>query len=171
MATALELIMENLKKELIDLLVENARYTASELASIVGVEKNAVEKAMKELEDDGVIVKYAAILNTEVMTATKVQALIEVKVAPQKLNGFDSYAEEIYNFSEVKSLYLMSGGFDLAVFVEGNTLTDISKFISEKLSVIDGITSVQTHFILKKYKIEGQVTKLPEESKRQIIQA
>ncbi len=163
--------MENLKKELIDLLVENARYTASELAAIVSKDQKVVEKAIKELEDDGVIVKYSAILNTEAMDNTKVQALIEVKVAPQKLNGFDSYAEEIYNFTEVQSLYLMSGGFDLAVFVEGNTLSDISKFIAEKLSVIDGITSVQTHFILKKYKIEGQVTRREEESKRQIIQA
>ncbi len=163
--------MENLKKELIDLLVENARYTASELAAIVSKDQKAVEKAIKELEDEGVIVKYSAILNTEAMDNTKVQALIEVKVAPQKLNGFDSYAEEIYNFTEVQSLYLMSGGFDLAVFVEGNTLSDISKFIAEKLSVIDGITSVQTHFILKKYKIEGQVTRREEESKRQIIQA
>ncbi len=163
--------MESLKKQLIDLLVENARYTIKELSAIVGEKENVVEKAVKELENDGVIVKYSAILNTEAMTSTKVQALIEVKVAPQKLNGFDSYAEEIYNFSEVQSLYLMSGGFDLAVFVEGNTLSDISKFIAEKLSVIDGITSVQTHFILKKYKIEGQVTRRPEESKRQIIQA
>ncbi len=163
--------MKNLKKELIDLLVENARYTVKELSAIVGVDENCVTKAIKELEDDGVIVKYSAIVNTEAMDNTKVQALIEVKVAPQKLNGFDSYAEEIYNFSEVQSLYLMSGGFDLAVFVEGNTLGDISKFIAEKLSVIDGITSVQTHFILKKYKIEGQVARRTEESKRQIIQA
>ncbi len=163
--------MENLKKELIDLLVENARYTIKELSAIVGKDELAVETAVKELESDGVIVKYSAILNTEAMNSTKVQALIEVKVAPQKLNGFDSYAEEIYNFAEVQSLYLMSGGFDLAVFVEGNTLADISKFIAEKLSVIDGITSVQTHFILKKYKIEGQVTRRPEESKRQIIGA
>ncbi len=163
--------MKDLKKQLIDLLVENARYTVKELSAITQKEERAVVDAIKELENDGVIVKYSAIVNTEVMDSTKVQALIEVKVAPQKLNGFDSYAEEIYNFAEVQSLYLMSGGFDLAVFVEGNTLGDISKFIAEKLSVIDGITSVQTHFILKKYKIEGQVTRPSEESKRQIIQA
>ncbi len=163
--------MENLKKQLINLLVENARYTVKQLSAIVGKDESVVSSAIKELEDDGVIVKYSAIVNTEAMNSTKVQALIEVKVAPQKLNGFDSYAEEIYNFAEVQSLYLMSGGFDLAVFVEGDTLGDISKFIAEKLSVIDGITSVQTHFILKKYKIEGQVTRRVEESKRQIIQA
>ncbi len=163
--------MKNLKKELISLLVENARYTAKELSAILSADESAVEKAITELESEGIIVKYSAIVNTEAMDNTKVQALIEVKVAPQKLNGFDSYAEEIYNFSEVQSLYLMSGGFDLAVFVEGNTLGDVSKFIAEKLSVIEGITSVQTHFILKKYKIEGQVTRRQEESKRQIIHA
>jgi DNA-binding Lrp family transcriptional regulator len=163
--------MENLKKQLIDLLVENAKYNVSELAAIVGESENVVGQAIEELESSGVIVKYAAILNTEVMANTTVQALIEVKVAPQKLKGFDSYAEEIYNFDEVKSLYLMSGGFDLAVFVEGKTITDIAKFIAEKLSVIDGIVSVATHFILKKYKIEGQVTQVQEESKRQLIQA
>lgn len=163
--------MENLKKALIDLLVEDARYTTKELSAMLDKDEQSVSNAIKELEKDGVIVKYSAIVNTEAMDSTKVQALIEVKVAPQKLNGFDSYAEEIYNFAEVKSLYLMSGGFDLAVFVEGNTLADISKFIAEKLSVIDGITSVQTHFILKKYKIEGQVAHRSEENKRQIIQA
>lgn len=162
--------MEKLKSKLINLLVENARYSDKELAAIVGVDEQTVKTAVKELEKDGVIVKYAAIINTEVLAETKVQALIEVKVEPQKLKGFDSYAEEIYNFSEVQSLYLMSGGFDLAVFVEGNSITDIARFVSEKLSVI-GITSVQTHFILKKYKIEGQVARVQEESKRQIIQA
>ncbi len=162
--------MEKLKSKLIDLLVENARYSDKELAAIVGADEQTVKTAIKELEKDGVIVKYAAIINTEVLAETKVQALIEVKVEPQKLKGFDSYAEEIYNFSEVQSLYLMSGGFDLAVFVEGNSITDIARFVSEKLSVI-GITSVQTHFILKKYKIEGQVARVQEESRRQIIQA
>ena len=163
--------MENLKKLVIDLLVEDARYTTKELSAMLNADEESVAMAVKELEKDGIIVKYSAIINTEAMNSAKVQALIEVKVAPQKLNGFDSYAEEIYHFSEVKSLYLMSGGFDLAVFVEGNSLADISKFIAEKLSVIDGITSVQTHFILKKYKIEGQVACLKDENKRQIIQA
>jgi DNA-binding Lrp family transcriptional regulator len=166
----MERIMENLKKELIELLSENAKYTQKELAAITGATEDKVSIAVKELEQDGVIVKYAAIINTEAIS-NKAQALIEVKVAPQKLNGFDSYAEQIYSFPEVTSLYLMSGVFDLAVFVEGDGIIDIAKFISEKLSVIDGITSVQTHFILKKYKIEGQVTKPKDEHRRQIIQA
>ena len=165
--------MNELKNQLLKLLGENARYTNTQLAVMTGTDVAEVEKAINELETDGIIVKYSAIINTEALSADKksVQALIEVKVAPQKLKGFDSYAEEIYNFEEVKSLYLMSGGFDLAIFVEGADITDVAKFVSEKLSVIDGIVSVQTHFILKKYKIEGHVTKPSEECRRQIIQA
>ena len=163
--------MEKLKEDLLKLLCENAKYTNEQMATMLGAKEEAVAAAVKELEKSGVIVKYSAILDTEALAENSVQALIEVKVAPQKLNGFDSYAEEIYNFPEVKSLYLMSGGFDLTVFVEGKTLTDIAKFVAEKLSVIDGITSVATHFILKKYKIEGCVTNKKEEIKRQIIQA
>ena len=141
-----------------------------QLAAITGADEAAVRTAIKELQVDGVIVKFATIINTEKLKQKRVQAMIEVKVAPQKLKGFDQYAEDLYNFSEVTSLYLMSGGFDLAVFVEGASIVDIATFVSEKLSIIDGITSVQTHFILKKYKIEGQVTKAQEE-RRQIIQA
>ena len=165
--------MINLKSQLVELLSENARYTNSQLSLMTGVSEEEVEKAVFELEKQGVIAKYSAIINTEAMEEAdrKVQALIEVKVAPQKLKGFDSYAEEIYTFKEVQSLYLMSGGFDLAVFVEGKNITDIAKFVSEKLSIIDGIASVQTHFILKKYKIEGHVTQNNKEHQRQIIQA
>lgn len=164
--------MSTLQNEVIKLLTENARYTSEQMANVLGVTASEIEDIVAELEKDGVIVKYSAIINSEAIEDEKVvEALIEVKVAPQKLKGFDSYAEEIYSFKEVKSLYLMSGGFDLAVFVEGKNLGDVASFVSEKLSVIDGIASVQTHFILKKYKIEGQVTSASEESKRQIIGA
>lgn len=163
--------MNDLQSKLIKLLEENAKYDVAQLAVMTGATEEQIIKNVKQLEDDGVIVKYSAIINTEALKENKkVNALIEVKVAPQKLKGFDSYAEEIYSFKEVKSLYLMSGVFDLAVFVEGNSISDIATFVSEKLSVIEGITSVQTHFILKRYKIEGHVTKATEE-KRQIIQA
>lgn len=163
--------MEKIKTELIKLLTDNARYSFKQLANMTGASEKEVEIAVKELESDGVIVKYAAIINDTLLPEGQVQALIEVKVAPQKLKGFDSCAEEIYSFPEVKSLYLMSGGFDLAVFVEGRSLTDLAKFVAEKLSVLDGITGVQTHFILKKYKIEGQLTEKESGSERQVIQA
>ncbi len=165
--------MLQLKNKLIELLSENARYSYAQLAAITGASEQEVENAVLSLEKEGVIVKYSAIINNEATEefGAKVQALIEVKVAPQKLKGFDSCAEELYNFKEVQSLYLMSGAFDLAIFIEGDKITDIAKFVSEKLSVIDGITSVQTHFILKKYKIEGHVTKKDAMPQRQMVQA
>ena len=162
--------MENIKKQVIELLTENARCTYSQMAKIVGAEEKIIEKAVKELEKDGVIVKYSAIINEQAMSQDIVQALIEVKVALQK-KAFDNYAEEISNFSEVKSLYLMSGGFDLAVFVEGKSIIDVARFVSEKLSKIEGVESVQTQFVLKRFKIEGQKTRSNEEGERQIIQA
>lgn len=163
--------MNKLKSSLIELLNENARYSNSQIAAMLGEKEDVVAKAIKELEDDGVILKYSAVINNEAINPEKVQALIEVKVAPQKLNGFDAYARVIYSFPEVQSLYLMSGGFDLAVFVEGKNLTDLARFVAEKLSVIDGIVGVQTHFILKKYKVEGQITDKDDGLVRQIIQA
>ena len=163
--------MEELKIKIVNLLVENAKYTAKDISAMLDADIEKVDSLIKELEDEGVIVKYSAIIDTEAIPQKAVEALIEVKVAPQKLKGFDSYAEELYNFDEVVSLYLMSGGFDLAVFVAGKDLADIANFVAQKLSVIDGIVGVQTHFILKKYKIEGQVTKKGTSPKRQIIQA
>lgn len=163
--------MTELSNRVLKLLGENARYSFAEMADILGEKESAIKKAVEELESSKTIVKYAAILNTEVLQEKNVQALIEVKVAPQKLKGFESCAEQIYKFSEVQSLYLMSGGFDLAVFVEGKDIGAISAFVAERLSVIDGIVGVATHFILKKYKIEGQITRPEEGNKREIIQA
>ena len=163
--------MSKLAEKVLGLLCENARYSFAEMADILGAAESDVKNAVEELENSKTVVKYAAILNTDVMAEKKVQALIEVKVAPQKLKGFESCAEEICNFAEVKSLYLMSGGFDLAVFVEGEDIGAIAKFVAERLSVLDGIVGVATHFILKKYKIEGQITRPDETNKREIIQA
>ena len=113
--------------------------------------------AIEGLEARGVIVKYTAIVNGERLSDETVQALIEVKVTPQKTNGFDAIAEEIYRFEEVKSCYLMSGGYDLAVFIEGKSLRDVARFVTERLSTLDDVLSTATHFILKKYKIEGTI--------------
>lgn len=151
--------MDKLANALIKLLQENARYDIATLAVLTDSTEKEVSKKIAELEDKGVIVKYSAILNTEALEENSVEALIEVKVVPQKLKGFDAFADELSTFNEVKSLYLMSGNFDLAVFVTGKNITDVSRFVSEKLGVLDGVISVSTHFILKKYKIEGQVCK------------
>lgn len=159
--------MKKLNSSILKLLNENARYSNKQIASMLSISEKEVTDAISEMENDGTIIKYATIVNQEVFK-NKVEALIEVKVAPQKLKGFDSCAEEIYSFPEVRSLYLMSGGFDLALFIEGDTLVDIAKFVSEKLSTIDGITGVATHFILKKYKVEGQLTEKKEDRRKEI---
>ena len=163
--------MENIKNGVIKLLSENARYTYKQMADMLGVSEADVKACAEELESQGAIVKYTAIFNNEILQNKAVQALIEVKVAPQKLNGFDAYAEQLYQFEEVQSLYLMSGGFDLAVFVEGKDIADIAKFVSEKLSVIEGVVGVQTHFILKRYKIEGQIATTSSKNERQMFHA
>lgn len=129
-----------------------------------------VSAAIKNMEESGVIVKYTAIVNGEALSGRDRAALTEVRVTPQKVNGFDAIAEEIYRFDEVQSLYLMSGGYDLAVFIEGRSLRDVSRFVAERLSTIDGILSTATHFILKKYKIEGTIADRPDDSMRLSVQ-
>ena len=122
--------MENLKNKIISLLQEDARYTTADLAVMTGKSEKIVKETVTALEDAGAIVKYSAIINSEVLESDGVEALIEVKVVPQKLVGFDAFAEELYNFNEVKSLYLMSGSFDLAIMVAGKNITDVAKFVS-----------------------------------------
>ena len=161
--------MEKLQASLIKYLTENARYTIAQLASMTGADESTVSAAVKELEDNGTIIKYSAIINTDKVEGESVDALIEVKVKPQKLNGFDAFAEELCAFKEVRSLYLMSGAYDLAVFISAKTLNEVARFVSEKLSAVDGVIGCATHFILKKYKVEGQNTTVGGERERQIV--
>lgn len=150
--------MKNLQSKVLDILSKDSRYTAEKIAVMLDESPIEIKKIIKNLENKGVIVKYNTIINKEKTENNYVEALIEVKVTPQKSKGFDSIAKEIYNFPEVKSLYLMSGGFDLAVFIEGESLKDVAMFVSEKLSMAENVVSTATHFILKKYKIEGVAT-------------
>ena len=147
--------MKKLEADILKILEEDCRYSPSKIAVMLDTSEAEVSAAIKNMEESGVIVKYTAIVNGEALSEEIVQALIEVRVTPQKVNGFDAIAEEIYRFDEVQSLYLMSGGYDLAVFIEGRSLRDVSRFVAERLSTIDGILSTATHFILKKYKIEN----------------
>ena len=149
--------MEKLNENILALLKEDARMKYETIASTVGVTTKEVEEAIIAMEKAGIIVKYTAIVNDEKTAKEYVEALIEVKVSPVREKGFDEIAEYIYQFDEVKSVYLMSGAYDLAVFVEGRTLRDTARFVSEKLSGIDKVLSTATHFILKKYKTEGIV--------------
>ncbi len=149
--------MEKLNENILALLKEDARMEYKTIANTLGVSEEEVKDAIAKMEKAGIIVKYTAIVNDEKTAKDYVEALIEVKVSPVREKGFDEIAEYIYQFDEVKSVYLMSGAYDLAVFVEGRTLRDTARFVSEKLSGIDKVLSTATHFILKKYKTEGIV--------------
>ena len=144
--------MKDLTAKIVKLLEKDARYSAEKIADILGVDKDAVKSEIDRLEKTGVIVKYAAIVNKEMMVKDLVDALVEVKVTPQARQGFEKIAQEISELKEVKSVYLMSGTYDFAVMLEGSTMRDVALFISERLSTIESVVGVATHFILKKYK-------------------
>jgi DNA-binding Lrp family transcriptional regulator len=128
-----------------------------------------VKQAVTELEDDHVIVKYAAVVNWSKVEDDKVTALIEVQITPERGRGFEGIAERIYLFPQVKSVYLMSGAYDLLVEVEGKNLKDVASFVSDKLSPIDQVLSTKTHFILKKYKQDGIIFEDHEDDHRLIV--
>lgn len=147
--------MEKLEKDVLSLVSADSRLTPENIAAMLGTDKETVKRTISSLERDGVIVKYTAILNTDSIEEDFVEALIEVKVTPQRGHGFDMIAGEIAAHDEVKNLYLMSGAYDLAVIVQGKSLRSVSRFVSEKISTYDTVLSTATHFILKKYKVEG----------------
>ncbi|MDE7076419.1 MAG: Lrp/AsnC family transcriptional regulator [Clostridia bacterium] len=157
--------MEALERDLLAILEADSRIPAARLAAMLGVSEEKVKAEVKRLEESGVIVKYTAIINSDAVDENKVEALIEVKVTPQKGEGFDAIAREIAEHDEVKNLYLMSGGYDLAVIVEGKSLKSVSRFVSERISTYDTVLSTATHFILKKYKVEGALMKKNEEGR------
>lgn len=149
--------MDKIQRDILALISEDSRLTARKIAAMLGVEEKVAAEQISALEASGVIVKYTAILNTDSVDDESVEALIEVKVTPQRGHGFDMIANEIAAHDEVQNLYLMSGAYDLAVIVKGKSLRSISRFVSEKISTYDTVISTATHFILKKYKVEGAV--------------
>ena len=141
-------------EEILDLLRQNARLSVEDIAAMTKKSVGEVQAIIKKLENDGVILKYAAIVNPEKDKAArdKVVAEIQIQVQPQREHGFDAIADRIYRFPQVKSLYLMSGGYDLKVLIEGDNLKDVALFVSEKLSTLEGVRSTKTNFVLKTYK-------------------
>ena len=162
--------MDKKDKEIIALLTEDARITVKQIASALGIGEDEAKRRVSALEERGVIVKYTAIINADGVDEDYVEALIEVKVNPQRGHGFDAIAEEVSSHPEVQSLYLMSGAYDLAVVVRGKSLKEISRFVSEKISTFESVISTATHFILKKYKVEGAETREPDGGKRISVQ-
>src|SRR5215475_2516189 len=142
---------------LLKLLHDNAALKPAQLATMLNLAEGEVTRKIKAYEDDQVILGYRTILNEEKLGVDVVRAVIEVKITPERGGGFDRLAERIAKYSEVRSCYLMSGGYDLLVVVEGANLRDVASFVSQKLSTVQGVLSTATHFMLKVYKDQGML--------------
>jgi len=145
----------SLEEQILELLEQNARMPSERIATLLGIEEAVIEETIRKLEDEKVILGYRAVTDPEKTSEGQVTCMIEVRVSPQRGVGFDRIAERIYRYPEVKSLYLMSGAYDLLVVIEGKSIHDISYFVFEKLATLDHIQSTTTHFMLKKYKDNG----------------
>ncbi len=152
--------------EILQLLVGNARLTSGEIAERTGRPEGEVKKAITKLEKDRVIRRYKTVVDWEKMGEEHVFGFIEVRVSPEREVGFDAVAERIMGFPEVHSLYLMSGTYDLLVVVEGKTMREVAYFVAERLAPLDHVISTATHFVLKRYKVDGDVMEERAESKR-----
>ena len=146
-----------MRDQILTFIEKNSRINLKELAVMLGSDEVTVANEISEMEQEQVICGYHTMIDWDKTGAEKVTALIEVRVTPQRGQGFDSIAERIYNYPEVKSVYLISGGYDLMVILEGKTLREVSSFVSDKLSTLDTVLSTATHFILKKYKDHGTI--------------
>ena len=153
--------------EIVQLLQNNARLTAEDISAMTKKSVEEVKDIIKKLEDEGVILKYAAIVNPEKLSENKekVRAEIEIQVVPEREHGFDALADRIYRFPQVKSLYLMSGGYDLKVIIEGDSFQEVAFFVARKLATLHGVKSTKTHFVLKTYK-ENDVLYVDEKKDR-----
>lgn len=161
--------LNDLQLKVLDLLKEDARRTPALLSTLLGESEDKIKNAVAELEQDHVIVKYATVVNWSKIDDEKVTALIEVQITPERGRGFEGIAERIYLYPQVKSVYLMSGAYDLLVEVEGGNLREVANFVSEKLSPIDSVLSTKTNFILKKYKQDGIIFEDHQEDNRLMI--
>lgn len=162
--------MENKEREILQLIEENARISVETLAKMVDLSVAETDSIIKKLEDQKVILGYSSVIDwTKVTTTETVTAMIDVKVTPKRGVGFDDVAERIYRFPEVRALYLMSGAYDLSVVIEGKTMNEVARFVSDKLSTIDSVISTTTHFQLKKYKHDGVVFSNGEGDNRIVI--
>ena len=146
-----------MRNKILALLERNARLTSEEISVLLGMSEAEVSAEITEMEKEQIICGYSALINWDKTDSDFLTALIEVKVAPARGQGFNRIAERIYKFDEVKSVYLMSGGYDLAVIVEGKSLREVAGFVSDKLSPMESVLSTATHFVLKKFKDHGVV--------------
>ena len=144
-----------MKQEILKLLEKNARLSTSDISKMLGQSEEEVIKVIGELEADKIICGYNAIINWDKVNDEKVDALIELKVTPQRGTGFDKIANRIAKFDEVDSVYLLSGGYDFMVEIKGRSMKEVSQFVFDKLATLDTVQSTATHFVLKKFKDHG----------------
>ena len=155
--------MQDVRSKILKLIQNQSKLSTKDIATVLGLDESLVINTISDMEQEQIICGYNTVINWDKTEDERVTALIEVKVVPQRGEGFDRIAERIYNYEEVTSLYLMSGGFDMAVFIEGKTMKEVAQFVARKLAPMEGILSTSTHFVLKKYKESG--TKLEQEKK------
>ena len=146
-----------LRKQILSYLEKNSKMDPREIAILLGTEPDVVENEIRKMEEEKIICGYHTMIDWDKTSSEMVTALIEVRVTPQRGQGFDSIAERIYKYPEVRSVYLISGGYDLMVILEGKTLKEVSQIVTDKLSTLDSVLSTATHFILKKYKDHGTI--------------
>ena len=157
------------REAILDVIEKNSRIDLADLAAMLGEEQAAVANEIADMEREHVICGYHTLINWDKTSREKVTALIEVKITPQRGNGFDAIAERIYNNNEVHALYLMSGNFDFTVIIEGRTMKDVALFVSNKLAPLESVLSTSTHFVLKKYKDHKTVLDAPHNDERMSV--
>lgn len=161
--------LTELRKLILGLIEKNSRIDIKELAVLVGAEETEIANEIANMEKENIISGYHTLINWENTSEEKVTAMIEVMVTPQRGLGFDKIAERIYNFSEVKAIYLMSGGYDFLILLEEKTMRAVSQFVSEKLSTLEAVRGTATHFVLKKYKDHGAVLNETKQDERMLV--
>ena len=155
-----------MRDKILAILEKNARIDPKDLASLIGEQEADVRREIEAMEEEGIICGYHTMVNLDKTDNEKADAFIEVKVTPQRGVGFDQIAERIWQYPEVTSIFLISGNFDFAVFIQGKSMREVAMFVSEKLSTIDGVLSTSTQFILKRYKDHGTVIEAPKKDER-----
>lgn len=158
-----------MNKEILKILENDARTTPEQIATMTGIPVKEVTKLIKQAEKERIILKYKTMINWDKMENEQVSALIEVRVTPQRDVGFDSIAERIYRFPQARTVYLLSGAYDLLVLVTDKTMHEVADFVSQKLAPIEGVQGTVTHFMLKRYKDDGEIIEEKEGAKRQPV--
>lgn len=158
-----------MRDRILKLIEKNSRIDLKEAAVMLGISEAEIANEISQMEKEKIICGYHTLINWEKTDNEKVSALIEVKVTPQRGNGFDKIAERIYKFDEVDAVYLMSGGFDFTVLIEGRTMKEVALFVANKLSTMESIQSTATHFVLKKYKYNGTILEEDVKDERMIV--